>query len=89
MEHSDIARAARSLSLRYAADDFQYEREFPGLRSTVMPMSTHVAVSPQEAADRLAIRELFDAYAHCADRRWLFSERQLLVDWTETRPSNP
>ena len=24
---------------------------------------------PQEAADRLAIRELFDAYAHCADRR--------------------
>lgn len=22
-----------------------------------------------EAADRLAIRELFDAYAHCADRR--------------------
>jgi SnoaL-like domain len=25
--------------------------------------------SPQEAADRLAIRELFDAYAHCADRR--------------------
>jgi ketosteroid isomerase-like protein len=26
-------------------------------------------VSPQEAADRLAIRELIDAYAHCADRR--------------------
>jgi len=26
-------------------------------------------LSPQEAADRLAIRELFDAYAHCADRR--------------------
>ena len=25
--------------------------------------------APQEAADRLAIRELFDAYAHCADRR--------------------
>ena len=23
----------------------------------------------QESADRLAIRELFDAYAHCADRR--------------------
>jgi hypothetical protein len=22
-----------------------------------------------EAADRLAIRELFDAYTHCADRR--------------------
>src|ERR1700744_3743775 len=26
-------------------------------------------MSPAEAADRLAIRELFDAYAHCADRR--------------------
>ena len=26
-------------------------------------------VTPAEAGDRLAIRELFDAYAHCADRR--------------------
>jgi hypothetical protein len=26
-------------------------------------------VSPQEAADRLAIRELLEAYSHCADRR--------------------
>ena len=32
-------------------------------------MSKHVAVSPTEAADRLAIRELVEAYAHCADRR--------------------
>src|SRR6476661_5960462 len=32
-------------------------------------MSTHGPISPNEAADRLAIRELFDAYAHCADRR--------------------
>ncbi|MGW2788168.1 nuclear transport factor 2 family protein, partial [Streptomyces populi] len=32
-------------------------------------MSSHSAISPQEAADRLAIRELIDAYAHCADRR--------------------
>jgi ketosteroid isomerase-like protein len=32
-------------------------------------MSTHVSISPQEAADRLAIRELVEAYAHCADRR--------------------
>jgi SnoaL-like domain len=31
--------------------------------------TSHVTLSPQEAADRLAIRELFDAYAHCADRR--------------------
>src|SRR6202158_1387844 len=29
----------------------------------------HLAISPEEAADRLAIRELVEAYAHCADRR--------------------
>jgi hypothetical protein len=32
-------------------------------------MSKHVTISPSEAADRLAIRELIEAYAHCADRR--------------------
>jgi len=32
-------------------------------------MSQHVTISPSEAADRLAIRELIEAYAHCADRR--------------------
>jgi ketosteroid isomerase-like protein len=32
-------------------------------------LSTHVTISPSEAADRLAIRELIEAYAHCADRR--------------------
>jgi SnoaL-like domain len=32
-------------------------------------VAVHVAVSAAEAADRLAIRELFDAYADCADRR--------------------
>ena len=32
-------------------------------------MTSHATISPQEAADRLAIRELIDAYAHCADRR--------------------
>ena len=32
-------------------------------------MSNHVSISPAEAADRLAIRELVEAYAHCADRR--------------------
>ena len=32
-------------------------------------MATHPIISPEEAADRLAIRELIDAYAHCADRR--------------------
>jgi ketosteroid isomerase-like protein len=32
-------------------------------------MSQHVTLTPSEAADRLAIRELVEAYAHCADRR--------------------
>ena len=32
-------------------------------------MSKHLSISPEEAADRLAIRELVEAYAHCADRR--------------------
>jgi ketosteroid isomerase-like protein len=32
-------------------------------------MSQHVTISPTEAADRLAIRELIEGYAHCADRR--------------------
>lgn len=32
-------------------------------------MSKHLTLSPDEAADRLAIRELVEAYAHCADRR--------------------
>ena len=32
-------------------------------------MSKHVSISPEEAADRLAIRELVEAYAYCADRR--------------------
>src|SRR6201994_576428 len=32
-------------------------------------MANHASISPEEAADRLAIRELVEAYAHCADRR--------------------
>jgi hypothetical protein len=32
-------------------------------------MSQHATVSSNEAADRLAIRALVEAYAHCADRR--------------------
>jgi hypothetical protein len=32
-------------------------------------MTKHVTISPNEAADRLAIRELIESYAHCADRR--------------------
>ena len=32
-------------------------------------MSKHIAISSEQAADRLAIRELIEAYAHFADRR--------------------
>ena len=32
-------------------------------------MTFPTSISPEEAADRLAIRQLIDAYAHCADRR--------------------
>ena len=32
-------------------------------------MSKHVGISPEETADRLAIREPIEAYARCADRR--------------------
>src|ERR1700726_4598248 len=32
-------------------------------------MNNHATISPSEAADRLSIRELVEAYAHCADRR--------------------
>src|SRR5580692_4389428 len=35
----------------------------------VVPMSKRTAISLLEVADRLAIRELIEAYAHCADRR--------------------
>jgi ketosteroid isomerase-like protein len=32
-------------------------------------VSQHLGISQTEASDRLAIRELVEAYAHCADRR--------------------
>ena len=32
-------------------------------------MSKQISISPAEAADRLAVRELVEAYAYCADRR--------------------
>jgi ketosteroid isomerase-like protein len=36
-------------------------------------------VTPSEAADRLAIRELIDAYAHCADRRDADGQKSLFT----------
>jgi len=42
----------------------------------------HTAISPEEAADRLAIRELVDAYAHCADRREAEAQKALFTEDT-------
>lgn len=39
-------------------------------------------MTPAEAADRLALRELFDAYAHCADRRDSEGQKALFTDDT-------
>src|ERR1700682_6330270 len=48
----------------------RFSKPGPFLRPKEAPlMSQHVTISPNEAADRLAIRELIEAYAHCADRR--------------------
>jgi hypothetical protein len=58
-------------------------------------MSKRVAISPEEAADRLAIRELIEAYAHCADRRdakgqmALFTADTHLVVYMNVRDPNP
>ena len=43
-------------------------------------MSTHSVVTPQEAADRLAIRELIDSYARFADRRQPEDQAALYTD---------
>ena len=45
-------------------------------------MSKHISISPTEVADRLAIRELVEAYAHCADRRDAKGQMALFTDDT-------
>ena len=45
-------------------------------------MTVHTEVTPAEAADRLALRELFDAYAHCADRRDAEGQKALFTEDT-------
>jgi ketosteroid isomerase-like protein len=42
----------------------------------------HSEISPTEQADRLAIRELLDAYAHCADRRDAEGQKALFTEDT-------
>ena len=43
-------------------------------------MTQHISVTPEEAADRLALRELFDTYAHCADRRDAIGQKALFLE---------
>jgi SnoaL-like domain len=45
-------------------------------------MAIHDAITPAQAADRLALRELFDAYAHCADRRDAEGQKALFTEDT-------
>jgi ketosteroid isomerase-like protein len=45
-------------------------------------MAIHISIPPEEAADRLAIRELVDAYAHCADRRDATGQMALFTEDT-------
>jgi ketosteroid isomerase-like protein len=40
----------------------------------------HTEITPTEQADRLAIRELVDAYAHCADRRDAEGQKALFTE---------
>jgi hypothetical protein len=42
----------------------------------------HAEITPAEQADRLAIRELVDAYAHCADRRDAERQKSLFTEDT-------
>jgi hypothetical protein len=43
---------------------------------------THTEIVATEQADRLAIRELVDAYAHCADRRDADGQKSLFAEDT-------
>ena len=45
-------------------------------------MPTITQITPTEQADRLAIRELVDAYAHCADRRDAEGQKALFTEDT-------
>src|SRR6201982_1307853 len=58
-------------------------------------MSKQVSISRNEAADRLAIRELVEGYAHCADRRGaqgqmgLFTPDTHFVVYMNAKDPNP
>src|ERR1700760_4601293 len=65
------------------------------MAASSLKRSNHDALTLQEVADRLAIRELFDAYAHCADRRdaegqmSLFTEDMEFLVYMDSRSEKP
>jgi len=65
-----------------------------GMRTPAVPASL-AAMSTPDLADRVAIRELVDAYAHCADRRdaegqkALFTEDARFVVYMDGQGSEP
>src|SRR5689334_18796244 len=66
---SAVSMAATG-SRRFSSHEPCLSNRLPiNMRQGDEPMSKRTAISPGEAADRLAIRELVEAYAHCADRR--------------------
>jgi hypothetical protein len=67
-----------------AAGENQAENQAK-LEGANMPLTrtVHTSVSPEQMADRIAIRELLDAYAHCADRRDVVGQMSLFTADTE------
>jgi len=49
-------------------------------------VSIHPPITGAEAADRLASIRYLDTFIK-QDGAWLFAERRLMVNWTDTRPS--
>src|SRR5580693_336973 len=49
------------------------------MAASLLQRPDHDALSIRELADRLAIRELVEAYAHCADRRDAEGQKSLLT----------
>ncbi|MGH7583712.1 MAG: nuclear transport factor 2 family protein [Gemmatimonadales bacterium] len=66
--HSIDGALVESHGRRYGIEAFREPRAILEAQEETF-MSQHLSISPAEAADRLAIRELVEAFAHCADRR--------------------
>jgi hypothetical protein len=63
----NLGRIARDYPRLAGSDVFSSRKRF--WKPDEDLVSPHLTISPNEAADRLAIRELIEAYARCADHR--------------------